>query len=92
MSAPENTLPPLIVEAIDVHKSFGPLEVLKGINLPVRKGEVVWPARSVRQRGKSTFLRCINHLERMTSGRILVDGQLTRLPRAGWRASRDERK
>jgi polar amino acid transport system ATP-binding protein len=75
MSAPENTLPPLIVEAIDVHKSFGPLEVLKGINLSVRKGEVVCllgPSGS----GKSTFLRCINHLERMTSGRILVDGQL----------------
>ncbi|MBB3458595.1 polar amino acid transport system ATP-binding protein [Rhizobium sp. BK313] len=75
MSAPENALPPLIVEAIDVHKSFGSLEVLKGINLSVRKGEVVCllgPSGS----GKSTFLRCINHLERMTSGRILVDGQL----------------
>ncbi|AYG63392.1 amino acid ABC transporter ATP-binding protein [Rhizobium jaguaris] len=75
MSAPENTLSPLIVEAIDVHKSFGVLDVLKGINLSVRKGEVVCllgPSGS----GKSTFLRCINHLERMTSGRILVDGQL----------------
>jgi polar amino acid transport system ATP-binding protein len=64
-----------IVEAIDVHKSFGPLEVLKGINLSVNKGEVVCllgPSGS----GKSTFLRCINHLERMTSGRILVDGHL----------------
>ncbi|WP_206113092.1 MULTISPECIES: amino acid ABC transporter ATP-binding protein [Rhizobium] len=66
---------PLIVEAVEVHKSFGPLDVLKGINLTVRKGEVVCllgPSGS----GKSTFLRCINHLERMTSGRILVDGQL----------------
>lgn len=64
-----------IVEAIDVHKSFGPLEVLKGINLSVNRGEVVCllgPSGS----GKSTFLRCINHLERMTSGRILVDGKL----------------
>ncbi|OJY77702.1 MAG: ectoine/hydroxyectoine ABC transporter ATP-binding protein EhuA [Rhizobium sp. 60-20] len=64
-----------IVEAIDVHKSFGSLEVLKGINLTVGKGEVVCllgPSGS----GKSTFLRCINHLERMTAGRILVDGQL----------------
>lgn len=64
-----------IVEAIDVHKSFGSLEVLKGINLSVNKGEVVCllgPSGS----GKSTFLRCINHLERMTSGRILVDGRL----------------
>jgi len=65
----------IVVEAIDVHKSFGPLEVLKGINLSVRKGEVVCllgPSGS----GKSTFLRCINHLERMTRGRILVDGHL----------------
>ncbi|MBB6487828.1 amino acid ABC transporter ATP-binding protein [Rhizobium lusitanum] len=64
-----------IVEAIDVHKSFGSLDVLKGINLSVKKGEVVCllgPSGS----GKSTFLRCINHLERMTSGRILVDGRL----------------
>lgn len=73
-SAPLSTTP-LIVEAVDVHKSFGPLNVLKGISLSVRKGEVVCllgPSGS----GKSTFLRCINHLERMTSGRILVDGQL----------------
>jgi len=65
----------VVVEAIDVHKSFGTLDVLKGINLTVRKGEVVCllgPSGS----GKSTFLRCINHLETMTSGRIVVDGQL----------------
>jgi len=76
MTSPNAFVPasPLI-EAIDVHKSFGPIEVLKGINLSVKKGEVVCllgPSGS----GKSTFLRCINHLERMTSGRILVDGQL----------------
>ncbi len=74
MNAPMNSRSK-VVEAIDVHKSFGPLEVLKGINLAVRKGEVVCllgPSGS----GKSTFLRCINHLERMTQGRILVDGQL----------------
>jgi polar amino acid transport system ATP-binding protein len=73
LSTPSPTSP--IIEAIDVHKSFGSLEVLKGINLSVKKGEVVCllgPSGS----GKSTFLRCINHLERMTSGRILVDGQL----------------
>jgi polar amino acid transport system ATP-binding protein len=75
MSSSNENSPPLIVEAIDVHKSFGPLDVLKGINLSVRKGEVVCllgPSGS----GKSTFLRCINHLERMTSGRIHVDGRL----------------
>jgi polar amino acid transport system ATP-binding protein len=64
-----------MVEAIDVRKSFGTLDVLKGIDLRIGKGEVVCllgPSGS----GKSTFLRCINHLEPMTSGRILVDGQL----------------
>jgi polar amino acid transport system ATP-binding protein len=64
-----------MVEAIDVRKSFGPVAVLKGINLTISKGEVVCllgPSGS----GKSTFLRCINHLERMTAGRISVDGQL----------------
>lgn len=75
MSDHSNQTRSVVVEAIDVHKSFGPLEVLKGINLKVRKGEVVCllgPSGS----GKSTFLRCINHLETMTSGRMMVDGQL----------------
>ncbi len=70
-----NQVASVVVEAIDVHKSFGPLDVLNGINLTVRKGEVVCllgPSGS----GKSTFLRCINHLETMTSGRVVVDGQL----------------
>ena len=64
-----------MVEAVDVRKSFGPLVVLKGIDLRIAKGEVVCllgPSGS----GKSTFLRCVNHLERMTSGQILVDGEL----------------
>lgn len=64
-----------MVEAIGVRKSFGSLEVLKDINLTVRKGEVVCllgPSGS----GKSTFLRCVNHLERMSAGRIVIDGQL----------------
>jgi polar amino acid transport system ATP-binding protein len=64
-----------MVEAIGVRKSFGLLEVLKGIDLTVRKGEVVCllgPSGS----GKSTFLRCVNHLERMSAGRIAVDGKL----------------
>ncbi|MDR3493220.1 MAG: amino acid ABC transporter ATP-binding protein [Ancalomicrobiaceae bacterium] len=75
MSTPDDSAPALMVEAVDVHKSFGLVEVLKGITLSLRRGEVVCllgPSGS----GKSTFLRCINHLERMTSGRILVDGQL----------------
>ncbi len=64
-----------MVKAEDVHKSFGQVEVLKGINLEVRAREVfclLGPSGS----GKSTFLRCINHLERVDAGRLSVDGQL----------------
>jgi len=52
-------------EVEGVHKSFGPVEVLKGIDLEVNTGEVVLPHRPVGS-GKSTFLRCINHLEKST--------------------------
>jgi polar amino acid transport system ATP-binding protein len=65
----------LMVRAEQVHKSFGHLEVLKGIDLEVRPGEVsvvIGPSGS----GKSTFLRCINHLEKINAGRIWVDGDL----------------
>ncbi|SHE99342.1 glutamine transport system ATP-binding protein [Desulfacinum infernum DSM 9756] len=58
----------------NLHKSFGSLEVIKGIDLHVRPGEVVCiigPSGS----GKSTVLRCINRLEQPTSGRIVVDGK-----------------
>jgi glutamine transport system ATP-binding protein len=62
-----------VIEIRDLHKSFGDLEVLKGINLHIRPGEVVvviGPSGS----GKSTLLRCINRLEEITSGTIIVDG------------------
>ena len=62
-----------MIELRDVHKSFGPLEVLKGIAASVEKSEVVCiigPSGS----GKSTILRCINGLERYDSGDILVEG------------------
>jgi polar amino acid transport system ATP-binding protein len=65
----------LMVDSQQVHKYFGPNEVLKGIDFQVRSGEVVCllgPSGS----GKSTFLRCINHLEKITAGRLLVDGEL----------------
>ncbi|HEY8729317.1 MAG TPA: amino acid ABC transporter ATP-binding protein [Acidothermaceae bacterium] len=65
----------LMVEAQQVHKSFGPNEVLKGIDFAVSPGQVVCllgPSGS----GKSTFLRCINHLEKINAGRLLVDGEL----------------
>ncbi|MGY1705222.1 amino acid ABC transporter ATP-binding protein [Geodermatophilus sp. SYSU D00697] len=64
-----------MVRAEGVHKSFGSVEVLRGIDLEVAPGEVVCvigPSGS----GKSTFLRCINHLEKIDAGRLWVDGQL----------------
>ena len=64
-----------MVRADNVHKSFGSLEVLKGIDLVVGSGEVccvLGPSGS----GKSTFLRCINHLEKINAGKIFVDGDL----------------
>jgi ABC-type polar amino acid transport system ATPase subunit len=63
-----------IVEIAGVHKYFGEHHVLRGVDLAVRRGEVViiiGPSGS----GKSTLLRCVNHLERIDRGRILVDGQ-----------------
>ena len=63
------------MHAEDVHKSFGKLEVLKGVSLEVTKGEtvcIIGPSGS----GKTTFIRCINHLEKIDSGRIEVNGQL----------------
>jgi polar amino acid transport system ATP-binding protein len=63
------------VRAIDVRKRFGRLEVLKGVDLEVARGEtvcIIGPSGS----GKSTFLRCINHLERIDGGRIEVNGHL----------------
>ena len=64
-----------MVKAEAVHKSFGRLEVLRGVSLEVRPREVmciIGPSGS----GKSTFLRCINHLEKIDAGRLYVDGEL----------------
>ena len=64
-----------LVHAVNVTKAFGSNEVLKGIDMDVRKGEVVCllgPSGS----GKTTFLRCINQLESIDGGRIWVDGDL----------------
>ena len=58
-----------MISAQNVHKSFGQLEVLKGIDLEVQPGEVaclLGPSGS----GKSTFLRCVNHLDKATAGHI----------------------
>jgi polar amino acid transport system ATP-binding protein len=65
----------LMVDAQQVHKSFGTNEVLKGIDFTVEPGQVVCllgPSGS----GKSTFLRCINHLEKINAGRLYVDNEL----------------
>jgi polar amino acid transport system ATP-binding protein len=64
-----------VVCANDVRKRFGRLEVLKGVSLEVRRGETVCligPSGS----GKTTFVRCLNHLEKIDAGRIEVNGQL----------------
>jgi polar amino acid transport system ATP-binding protein len=66
--------PPMVL-AERVHKSYGRLEVLRGIDLRVERGDVcclIGPSGS----GKSTFLRCINHLENVDAGRLSVDGTL----------------
>ena len=64
-----------MIEIKGLHKSFGELEVLKGIDQNVEEGEVlciVGPSGS----GKSTMLRCINRLEEPTKGEIFIDGEL----------------
>ncbi|MEU3029582.1 amino acid ABC transporter ATP-binding protein [Streptomyces incarnatus] len=72
----------VMVDIRSVHKSFGPLDVLKGIDLQVRTGEVtvvLGPSGS----GKSTLLRTINHLEKADRGEITVDGAPVGYRRAG---------
>jgi polar amino acid transport system ATP-binding protein len=75
LSSAGSAAPRAVVHAEDVHKRFGRLHVLKGVTLEVRKGETVCligPSGS----GKTTFIRCINHLERIDFGRIEVNGHL----------------
>jgi polar amino acid transport system ATP-binding protein len=63
-----------MIEIKDVHKSFGDLEVLKGVTLDVQKGEVI-SVIGASGSGKSTLLYCINALEPIQSGQIVVDGK-----------------
>ncbi len=64
-----------LLRIVDLHKRFGELEVLSGIDLEVARGEkvsIIGPSGS----GKTTLLRCINYLEKPTAGRIYIDGTL----------------
>jgi arginine/ornithine transport system ATP-binding protein len=63
----------LILEAVDIHKRFGAHEVLKGVSVRARKGDVISMIGSSGS-GKSTFLRCLNLLEQPNAGRIVLDG------------------
>jgi len=64
----------LIIEALNIHKAFGDLQILKGISLQVRRGEVV-VLIGASGSGKTTFIRCINLLEDIQGGEIRVNGQ-----------------
>ena len=65
----------VLIETKDLRKSFGDLEVLKGINEVIRKGEVV-AVIGASGGGKSTFLRCLNMLEEPTSGQVIFEGNI----------------
>ena len=80
-----------VVQATDVHKWFGPLHVLKGVSLEVARREVVviiGPSGS----GKTTFIRCINHLEKIQQGRIFVNGHLIGYREANGKLVEDREK
>ena len=63
-----------MIKTVDLHKSFGQLQVLKGVNQTIQKGEavsIIGPSGG----GKSTFLRCLNLLEKPDSGQIFLEGK-----------------
>lgn len=75
-----DNVPSLVVE--DLHKSFGNVEVLKGVSVTARKGDVISMLGSSGS-GKSTFLRCINLLETPNSGKVTVAGETIAMKRTG---------
>ena len=80
-----------MVDAQNVHKYFHNNEVLRGVTLQIQKGEVVviiGPSGS----GKTTFLRCINHLEKINKGTILIDGEPMGYRAVGDRVVEDSEK
>jgi len=79
----------ILVDVQDLHKHFGKLEILKGIDMQIHESEVVCligPSGG----GKSTLLRCINRLEQPTQGRIFVDGEEITAPKANLNEMRSE--
>jgi polar amino acid transport system ATP-binding protein len=64
-----------VIQALEVHKAFGELDILKGVSLEVRRGEVV-VLIGASGSGKTTFIRCLNHLEDIQAGTIRVNGEL----------------
>ena len=62
------------IRIADIHKSFGPLEVLRGVSFDVHRGSVV-SVVGASGSGKSTLLRCVNHLEPPDSGEIFIEGE-----------------
>ncbi|HMJ81433.1 MAG TPA: amino acid ABC transporter ATP-binding protein [Candidatus Dormibacteraeota bacterium] len=81
----------VVVEAADIHKFFGRNEVLKGVSMTVKRQEVVvviGPSGS----GKTTFIRCINHLEKIQRGRIMVNGHLIGYRETNGRLVEDKEK
>jgi polar amino acid transport system ATP-binding protein len=81
----------VVMRAEDVHKRFGRLEVLKGVSLDVSQREtvcIIGPSGS----GKTTFIRCINHLEKVDGGRITVNGQLIGYRQQGGKLVEDSEK
>jgi ABC-type histidine transport system ATPase subunit len=82
--------PALVIE--DLHKSFGELEVLKGVSMTAHDGDVIAMIGSSGS-GKSTLLRCINLLETPDSGRVYVNGELIRMrPIRGGHAVPEDRR
>jgi len=80
-----------MVDAQEVHKYFHQNEVLRGVSMQIKKGEVVvviGPSGS----GKTTFLRCINHLEKINKGRIYIEGELIGYREEGGRLVEDSEK
>ena len=80
-----------VLEVIDLHKSFGELEVLKGVDLSASEGDVISIIGSSGS-GKSTFLRCINLLEMPNRGEIILRGEAVKFSESGGRRSPSDRK